>query len=128
MISIPPKYSVSSVVGFMRGKSAIRLARLYGDHKRYYAEQSFWARGYFMSTVGRNEATIRDYIRNQEQEDKWMDQLNMWKGPAIEKVAPLNRDRVSDPLQAALSGPHYEAPGSAGGNLCSFRRVGHSCR
>jgi len=79
MISIPPKYSVSSVVGFIKGKSAIHLARVYGEQKQNYAGQSFWARGYSVSTVGRAEATIRDYIRNQEQEDKRIDQLNMWR-------------------------------------------------
>ena len=79
MISIPPKYSVSSVVGFIKGKSAIHLARVYGERKQNYAGQSFWARGYFVFAVGRDEATIRVYIRNQEQEDKRMDQLNMWK-------------------------------------------------
>jgi putative transposase len=52
MISIPPKYSVSSVVGFIKGKSAIHLARVYGEQKQNYAGQSFWARGYFVSTVG----------------------------------------------------------------------------
>ena len=79
MISIPAKYSVSSVVGFIKGKSAIHLARVYGELKHDYAGQSFWARGYFVSTVGRDEAVIRDYIRTQEQEDKRIDQLNMWK-------------------------------------------------
>ena len=79
MISIPSKYSVSQVVGFIKGKSAIHLARVYGERKQNYAGQSFWARGYFVSTVGWDEATIRDYIRNQEQEDKSFDQLNMWK-------------------------------------------------
>ena len=79
MISIPPKYSVSSVVGFIKGKSAIHLARVYGERKQNYAGQSFWARGYFVSTVGRDEGLIREYIRDQEQEDKRMDQLNMWR-------------------------------------------------
>ena len=79
MISIPPKYSVSQVIGFIKGKSAIHLARVYGEQKQNYAGQSFWARGYFVNTVGRDEATIRDHIRNQEQEDKRLDQLNMWK-------------------------------------------------
>ena len=79
MISIPPKYAVSQVVGFIKGKSAIHLARVYGERKQNFAGQSFWARGYFESTVGRDEALIRDYIRNQEQEDKRLDQLNMWK-------------------------------------------------
>ena len=79
MNSIPPKYAVSQVVGFIKGKSAIHLARVYGERKQNYAGQSFWARGYFVSTVGRDEATIREYIRNQEQEDKRIDRLNMWK-------------------------------------------------
>jgi putative transposase len=79
MISIPPKYSVSSVVGLIKGKSAIHLARVYGEQKQNHAGRSFWARGYFVSTVGRDEITIRDYIRNQEQEDKGLDRLNMWR-------------------------------------------------
>jgi putative transposase len=65
--------------GVHQGKSAIHLARVYGEQKQNYAGQSFWARGYFVSTVGRDEITIRDYIRNQEQEDKRLDQLNMWR-------------------------------------------------
>ncbi len=79
MISIPPKHAVSHVVGFIKGKSAIHLARVYGERKQNYAGHSFWARGYFVSTVGRDEATIREYIRNQEKEDHRLDQLNMWK-------------------------------------------------
>ena len=79
MISIPPKYAVAQVVGFIKGKSAIHLARVYGERKQNLAGQSFWARGYFVSTVGRDETVIRDYIRNQEQEDKRLDQMNMWK-------------------------------------------------
>ena len=79
MISIPPKYAVSQVVGFIKGKSAIHLARTYGERKRNFAGQSFWARGYFVSTVGRDEEAIREYIKNQEQEDKRLDQLNLWR-------------------------------------------------
>jgi putative transposase len=79
MISIPPKYAVSQVVGFLKGKSAIHLARVYGERKQNYAGRSFWARGYFVSTVGRDEATIREYIRNQEKEDQRLDQMNLWK-------------------------------------------------
>src|SRR5881394_4076268 len=74
MISIPPKYAVSQVVGFIKGKSAIHLARTYGERKRNFVGQHFWARGYFVSTVGRDEAAIREYIKNQEQEDKRLDQ------------------------------------------------------
>jgi len=79
MISMPPKYSVSSVVGFIKGKSAIYLARMRGEQKKNYAGQRFRARGCFVSMVGRDEATFRDYIRNQEQDDKRLDQLNMWR-------------------------------------------------
>jgi len=79
MISIPPKYAVAQVIGFIKGKSAIHLARVYGDRKRNYVGQNFWARGYFVSTVGRDEAVIREYIRNQEAEDKRFDQMNMWR-------------------------------------------------
>ena len=77
LISIPPKYSVSQVVGYIKGKSAIHLARVYGERKRNFVGQHFWARGYFVSTVGRDETVIRAYIRNQEQEDKRLDQLNL---------------------------------------------------
>ena len=79
MISIPPKYAVAQVIGFIKGKSAIHLARVYGDRKQNFVGQNFWARGYFVSTVGRDEAVIREYIRNQEAEDKRLDQMNMWR-------------------------------------------------
>ncbi len=79
MISIPPKYAVSQVIGTIKGKSAIHLARVYGERKRNFVGQHFWARGYFVSTVGRDEATIREYIRNQEQEDRRLDQMNLWR-------------------------------------------------
>ena len=77
LISIPPKYAVSQVVGFIKGKSAIHLARVYGERKRNFVGQHFWARGYFVNTVGRDEAAIRTYIRNQEKEDQRLDQLNL---------------------------------------------------
>jgi REP-associated tyrosine transposase len=79
MLSIPPKYSVSQVVGYIKGKSAIHLARTYGERKKNFVGQHFWARGYFVSTIGRDEEAIRDYIRNQEQEDSRLEQLNMWR-------------------------------------------------
>ena len=66
MISIPPKYSVAQVVGYMKGKSAIHIARNFGERRRNFVGQHFWARGYFVSTVGRDEAVIREYIRHQE--------------------------------------------------------------
>ena len=79
LISIPPKYAVAQVVGFIKGKSAIHLARTYGEHRRNFVGQSFWPRGYFVSTVGRDEEMIRNYIRNQEQEDQRLEQMNLWR-------------------------------------------------
>jgi putative transposase len=78
LIAIPPKYAVSQVIGFIKGKSAIHLARVYGEKKRNFVGQHFWARGYFVSTVGRDETMIREYIRHQEQEDQRIEQLNLW--------------------------------------------------
>ena len=77
MIAIPPKYAVSQVVGYIKGKSAIPWARVYGERKRNFVGQHFWARGYFVSTVGRDEAVIRDYLRSQEQEDQRLEQLKL---------------------------------------------------
>ena len=79
MISIPPKYAVSQVVGYIKGKSAIHLARVYGEKKRNFVGQHFWARGYFVSTVGRDERVIRNYIRHQQQEDERLEQLGLWR-------------------------------------------------
>jgi len=79
LISIPPKYAVSQVVGYIKGKSAIHLARVYGERKRNFVGQHFWARGYFVSTVGRDEELIREYIRHQEEEDRRIDQMNLWR-------------------------------------------------
>jgi len=79
MISIPPKYAVSQVVGYIKGKSAIHLARVYGEKKRNFVGQHFWARGYFVSTVGRDEKVIRNYIRHQEAEDERLEQLGLWR-------------------------------------------------
>jgi putative transposase len=77
MISIPPKYSVAQVIGFIKGKSAIYIARHFGERRRNFVGHHFWARGYFVSTVGRDEAVIRRYISRQEVEDQRQDQLNL---------------------------------------------------
>ena len=68
-----------SLVGFIKGKSAIHLARVYGERKQNLVGQHFCARGYIISTAGRDEAVIREYIRNQEKADQRLDQLNLWK-------------------------------------------------
>ena len=78
LISIPPKYAVSQVVGFIKGKSAIHIARQYFGRKKNFTGQEFWARGYHVSTVGRDEEAIRKYIKEQEREDRRIDQLKLF--------------------------------------------------
>jgi putative transposase len=77
LISIPPKDSVSQVVGFLKGKSAIAIARTYGGKRKNFVGQQFWARGYYVSTVGREEAIVRQYIQQQEGEDQRLEQLRL---------------------------------------------------
>ena len=79
MIAIPPKYAVSQVVGYIKGKSAIHMAWVYAERRRNFVGQHFWARGYFVSTVGRDEEVIRRYIRSQELEAARLEQLNLWR-------------------------------------------------
>jgi|SRR6516225_2096626 putative transposase len=76
-LSIPPKYAVSNVVGYMKGKSAIMIARKFGGRERNFTGEVFWARGYFVSTVGLDEEMVRAYIRNQEQVDEHYDQMKL---------------------------------------------------
>jgi putative transposase len=77
LISIPPKYSVSQVMGYIKGKSAIHIARVYAGRRRNFVGQHFWARGYWVSTVGKDEAAVRRYIQDQEKEDRRMEQLQL---------------------------------------------------
>ena len=79
LISIPPKYSVAQVIGYIKGKSAIHVARNYMGQKRNFTGYQFWARGYFVSTVGRDEKAVREYIQAQEKDDRRLDQLNLFK-------------------------------------------------
>jgi putative transposase len=74
---IPPKYSVAEVIGYLKGKSSIWIAQNVERKARNFLGHKFWARGYFVSTVGRNEEMIRTYIKNQEMADKQMDQLHL---------------------------------------------------
>ena len=76
-ISIPPKYAVSNIVGYLKGKSAILIARRFRGRQRNFQGEHFWARGYYVSTVGLDEETVRTYIRNQEVQDEKRDQMNM---------------------------------------------------
>ncbi len=78
VLSTPPKYSVSQVVGYVKGKSAIWVARTNGRNRNFVG-QHFWARGYYVSTVGVNEEAIREYVRSQEETDEKLDQLRMFE-------------------------------------------------
>jgi putative transposase len=77
LLSVPPKYSVSNVMGFIKGKSAIHIARVYAGRRRNFVGQHFWARGYWVSTVGKNEAAVRRYIQDQEKEDQRLEPLEL---------------------------------------------------
>ena len=79
MLAIPPKYSVAQVVGFMKGKSAIQIARNFQGRKKNFVGQNFWARGYYVYTVGKDEEAVRAYIQHQEKEDKRFDQLKLFE-------------------------------------------------
>ena len=88
LISIPPKYAVAQVVGYLKGKSAIHIARAYLGRRKNFAGEHFWARGYYVSTVGKDEVATRNYIKQQEKEDHRLDQLELFheeEKPASEK-------------------------------------------
>jgi len=85
LIWIPPKFPVSSVVGYIKGKSAIHVARFFLGKSRNYTGQAFWARGFFVSTVGIDDAVIREYIEQQEKEDQRMEQLELFGKPGGKK-------------------------------------------
>ena len=77
LMSIPPKHAVAQVVGFLKGKSAIHIARVFSGRRRNFAGQQFWARGYYVSTVGKDEQAVRKYIKEQEATDRQLDQLKL---------------------------------------------------
>jgi putative transposase len=79
LLSIPPKYAVAQVVGYIKGKSAIHIARTYEGRRQNFVGEHFWARGYFVTTVGRDEETVRRYIQVQEAEDRRLEQLELFK-------------------------------------------------
>ena len=83
-VSIPPKYSVSSVVGYLKGKSAIAMARYFKGKQKNFNGEHFWARGYFVSTVGLDEEMVREYIKNQEANDVHRDQLALGYAPGAQ--------------------------------------------
>ena len=78
LIAIPPKYAVSQVVGYLKGKSAIHIARTFGGRQKNFTGEHVWARGYYVSTVGIDEEVIRQYIQHQDDEDRRLDQLRLF--------------------------------------------------
>ncbi|MGW8161736.1 MAG: IS200/IS605 family transposase [Desulfobulbales bacterium] len=79
LLSIPPKYSVAQVVGFMKGKSAIHIARTFMNRRKNFMGENFWARGYYVSTAGKDEEIVRRYIIQQEAADRRVDQLQLFR-------------------------------------------------
>lgn len=77
LISIPPKYSVSQIMGYLKGKSSLMIFDRHANLKYKYGNRHFWARGYFVDTVGRNKKVIKAYIQNQLEEDKMSDQISI---------------------------------------------------
>ena len=77
LISIPPKYSVSQIMGYLKGKSSLMIFDRHANLKYKYGNRHFWARGYFVDTVGRNKKAIKAYIQNQLEEDKISDQISI---------------------------------------------------
>src|SRR4029077_720335 len=122
LISIPPKYSVAEVIGFLKGKSSIWIAQNVERKVRNFLGHKFWARGYFVSTVGRDEETIRVYIRNQEIADKQLDQLQLklapHKVPSLVPESFITASGGSPPNPQLCWGNYSPRVGwSRGGNL-----------
>ena len=81
LISIPPKHSVSNIVGFIKGKSSIWVAQNIANRQKNFVGHKFWARGYFVSTVGANEEVIKKYVLNQDAEDRRLDEIDLFNRP-----------------------------------------------
>jgi putative transposase len=100
MIAVPPKHAVSQVIGYVKGKSATHLARVHGKRKRNFVGQQFWARGFYVSTVGRGEEAVRKYIREEEEEEKRIDRMGLWCGapPEVARNPPGRVSVTAQPL------------------------------
>ncbi len=91
LVSIPPKYSVSQIMGYLKGKSSLMIFEKYANIKYKYGNRHFWCRGYYVDTVGRNKKAIAEYIRNQLQEDISYDQMSL-----VEYVDPFTGKQVKE--------------------------------
>ena len=113
LVSIPPKYSVSQFMGYLKGKSSLMIFDRHANLKYKYGNRQFWCKGYYVDTVGRNKKVIAEYIRNQLAEDKISDQISIKEQEQI-RAAPLggaardhmrSADRFTAPLGAACLKP-----------------------
>ena len=91
LVSIPPKYSVAQIVGYLKGKSSLMMFEKYANMKYKYGNRHFWCRGYYVDSVGRNKKQIEEYIRNQLQEDISYDQMSM-----VEYIDPFTGQQVKE--------------------------------
>ena len=91
LVSIPPKYSVAQIVGYLKGKSSLMIFEKYANMKYKYGNRHFWCRGYYVDSVGRNKKQIAEYIRNQLQEDISYDQMSM-----VEYIDPFTGQQVKE--------------------------------
>ena len=91
LVSIPPKYSVAQIVGYLKGKSSLMIFEKYANMKYKYGNRHFWCRGYYVDSVGRNKKQIEEYIRGQLQEDISYDQMSM-----VEYVDPFTGQQVKE--------------------------------
>lgn len=91
LVTIPPKYSISSVMGYLKGKSSLIIFDRHANLKYKYGNRHFWCRGYYVSTIGKNEKKIREYIANQLNEDYYQDQISL-----KEYVDPFTGKRVEE--------------------------------
>ena len=118
LISIPPKYSVAQIMGYLKGKSSLMIYEKYANLKYKYGNRHFWCRGYYVSTVGRNRRAVEQYIRNQLQEDIAADQMSI-----TEYVDPFTGKPVNGAREICAIGRPFDEPiGSARnmpqGGLC----------
>ena len=91
LLSIPPKYSVSQIMGYLKGKSSLMIFEKYANMKYKYGNRHFWCRGYYVDTVGRNKKAIEQYIRNQLKEDNEAEQLSI-----IEYIDPFTGKQAKE--------------------------------
>ena len=91
LVQIPSKYSVSDIVGYLKGKSSLMIFDRYANMKYKYGNRHFWCRGYYVDSVGRNKKQIAEYIRNQLQEDISYDQMSM-----VEYIDPFTGEPVKE--------------------------------